>query len=268
MKKKYIYIILLIGVAFIIGGVLLYFNQNKVKSKNNDLEELDINSKQVQDLYNIIKYDTTATHNNSYLLTTDEVKNSDIEDNYKFEKSVHFLEAEDIVVNNTNCTVTIDKSKIDDKMKELFNNADYNIDEGYGIFLNITNATCGNATELSYQENSNQFTGNLVIIGGMDGFKNLYPTKLDSAYKNKKDNTILLKEKVLYLNESCENAEACDYEIYKNYDKTDKLGEEKNIKISDSYDFFKNYSDTARVVTYTFKYDNDHYYFYSSKFDK
>lgn len=263
MKSIYKYIILILGlVLLIVGSIAFYLSNHSLE----DLEELDIHSEQVQQLYQYVNHGEDNSELSVYLLTTDSVDNENISSSFKFFAALRNMKAEEIKIDEATCLVSVSKKAIDQSMKKIFNNTNYDINQEYSSLLN-RDASCGSLAVFNYQEDSDQFIGQMYALGGMDGFKAPFQTKLYKAYKDNKNNDILIEEKLLFLEETCEE-ETCDYVLYNDYEHTDKIGEEKDIAPDTEYDFFLKYLDDAATVTYTFKLEKGQYYFYSSKIDK
>ncbi len=270
MKKTGKFIILILGVVLVIIGTVLFFSNKNSKSgaKDANLEKLSIDNKEVKELYSYIDHSGDSSANGVFLLTNQKVEVSSLSDDFKMEKSLKFLDTKDFVINQNKCTVSINKDEIDSIMYKLFNNKDYDTSKEYGMFVNgdVDTYSCGGGAILKYN-GTDAFEGSLFEGGGYVGANDPYQTRLYKAYKNNKTKEIFLLEKVLYLNENCKE-DTCDYEVYKDADLSQKIGEEKNIAISESHDFFKNYLDKASTITYTFKKGKDSYYFFSSQVDK
>lgn len=270
MKKIGKYIVLVLGIVLLtVGTVLLFTNKNnKVEKKNTDLENLAIDNKEVKELYSYVDHTKDSSTNGVFLLKNQKVEVDRLSDAFKVEKAIKFLDKKDFVINQNQCTLSINKNKIDSIMYKLFNNKDYDTSIEYGMFVNgdVDTYSCGGGAILKYN-GTDAFEGSLFEGGGYVGANDPYQTRLYKAYKNNKTEEIFLLEKVLYLNENCKE-DTCDYEVYKDADLSQKIGEEKNIAISESYDFFKNYLDKASTITYTFKKGKDSYYFFSSQVDK
>lgn len=263
MKQIYKYLILIIGlILIIVGGIIFYFSNRSLE----DLEELDINSEQVQKLYQYIDHGEDNSQLGVYLLTNDTVNSDNISPSYKFLVALKNLEQKEIKIEEDTCSVSISKTAIDQSMEQIFNDATYDTNQEYSSFLN-TDSSCGSMAVFTYDASLEQWTGQLYALGGMDGFQSPFQTKLYAAYKDNKNGYILLEEKLLFLEENCEE-ETCDYTIYKDYEHTDKIGEEQDVSTSTDYDFFSKYLNEASTVTYTFKLEGNQYYFYSSKIDK
>lgn len=270
MKKIGKYITLVLGIVLLATGTGLLFTskENKVKEKNTGLEKLSIDNQEVKELYSYVDHTKDSSTNGVFLLKNQKVEVDSLSDEFKVEKAIKFLEKKDFVINQDQCTLSISKNKIDSIMYKIFNNKDYNASIEYGMFVNgdVDTYSCGGGAILKYN-GIDAFEGSLFEGGGYIGANDPYQTRLYEAYKDNKTEEIFLYEKVLYLNENCKE-DTCDYEVYKDADLSQKIGEEKNIAISDSYDFFKNYLDKASTITYTFKKGKDSYYFFSSQVDK
>lgn len=261
MKKIYKYIILILGIVLLlIGGISLYFTRQA------STEKLDINSALVQQLYGYIDHGSDNSGLSVYLLTADSINQENIDDAFKFVIALRNMDQSSIEIDELNCQASFSKSLVDKSMKTIFNNTNYDQTKEYSSPLK-KHSNCGGIMTFKYDSNSNKFIGDIYALGGLEGFKSPYQTKLYEAYKDKKNKNIQIKEKVLYLKETCED-QVCSYEIYKDFNYKEKIGREENLNVEQEYDFFDKYLNQASTVTYTFKLENNNYYFYSSKVDK
>lgn len=261
MKKFGKYLVLILGIILLIIGVSLYFTN----TKENTLEKLDINSSLVQELYQYVNHKEDNSALSVSLITTDFVDHKNMSDDFKFMLALKNIKEEEIKIDQSKCQAIIPKGNIDQSMKNILNDSDYDDTKEYSGYL-VVPSSCGSLATFKYDTESKNYIGNIFSIGGLDANKSLFQTKLYEAYKNKKDSTIQIKEKALYLKEECKE-EVCDYTIYKDYNYEKEIGKE-SIKVEEDYDFFTKYLNDASVVTYTFKLDKNQYYFFSSKVDK
>ncbi len=263
MKTIYKYIILILGlILLIIGGVSLYITNHSAE----ELEKLDINSALVQKLYKYVDHKDDNSGLSVYLITTDSVEKGNIDDAFKFMVALRNIEPSTMKIDESKCQISISKSIIDESMKKVFNNADYEKTKEYSSYLNVT-SSCGSIATFKYDSLTNNYIGNIYALGGLDNFQSPFQTKLYEAYRDNKNGYIYIKEKLLYLKEDC-NEDACNYVVYKDFNYKEEVGKENGLKAKEKYDFFDKYFNQASTVTYTFKLKNNQYYFYSSKVDK
>lgn len=261
MKKIGKYLVLILGIILLIMGVSLYFTN----TKEDILEKLDINSSLVQELYQYVDHKEDNSALSVSLITTDFIDRKNMSDDFKFMLALKNIKEEEIKIDQSKCQVIISKENIDQSMKKILNHSDYDDTKEYNGYL-PNPSSCGSLATFKYDTESKNYIGNISSIGGLDANKSLFQTKLYEAYRNKKENTIQIKEKTLYLKEDCKD-EVCDYTIYKDYNYEKEIGKE-SVNLNEEYNFFDKYLDKAAIVTYTFKLDKNQYYFFSSKVDK
>ena len=261
MKKIGKYLILIVGIILVVAGISLYFTNQK----EDIVEKLDINSSLVQELYQYVDHKEDTSAIGVYLLTTDFVNEENMSDDFKFMKALKNMRQEEITVDHSRCQVSIPKEKVDQDMKKIFGHSKYDQNREYTTYLSL-NSICGSIATVKYDSKTESYNGSIYSLGGLDANKSLFQTKLYEAYRNKKEKTIQIKEKVLYLTEDCKE-DVCDYTIYKDYNYEKEIGAE-SINTNEEYDFFTKYLNKASVVTYTFKMDKNQYYFSNSKVDK
>ncbi len=263
MKNRYKYVFLILGILLLlIGGITLFLSNRPIER----FEELDIKSDLVQKLYKYIDHGNDNSSLSVYLMTRDSVDFKTMDDAFKFMIALRNINSNGMKIDTTKCEALISKNEVDLAMKKIFNNADYDFSKEYTGMVDGS-MDCGSLATFKYDSLSNNYIGKLYALGGFSGYQSPFQTKLYEAYRDKKKKDILIKEKILYLKETCES-ETCDYAIYKDFAYQNQIGTEKNLKTSEQYDFFNQYLKEASAITYTFKLENNNYYFYGSKVDR
>lgn len=282
-NKQIIRIIKVIIVAIIIGLAVyfissLFFNKKQTVKNETEKQTLDIKSSEVKELYSYVTYGPNELRNDKFIKNKN-VKLENFSNYDKFYYALQFATEKDFIKNKDDNTYSIDRDTLNLYMKKFFGSKITYEKESISIPI-IFNFKIDNNNKvvLSYDKAIDGYKGvfSSYIETTDNNIIKPYYYELSSATKEE-DNTITLKEKIIYLTKEeikdpqGNSTNTYNYNIYKDYEHTILIEkfenvtkealEEKPISVSD-------YKKKATTITYKFKYSQpDGYYFYSSKID-
>ncbi len=272
-------IIIISIVSIIVGlGVFFVFNSlfNKKEPVKEEPTEVDVSltDKNVQILYQYVTYGTDGVRGEKFVKDRSVSLGSFTNDEKLF-YALQFAEGEDFEFTG----------EYDENKKKIYRLPIETVKNYAEIFFgpNVSFAAEGvnythafnftindqNIGTLTYDSDEDEF--HVVFDGFQDIEKKTtgvlpYYTKLIGATKLK-DNTLILKEKVVYVKEN-ESEDSVSLTISKDFEHNSIMDTKSNISKEsiDDYQFdISPYLENASTITYTFKVNNNAYYFASSE---
>lgn len=268
-KRSVIILIILCLAIGITTFVVTYKMMNKDEKEEKENTVLSVNDQNVQILYNYVKFGTKGTRNDKFIKNK-EVSSSSFTNQEKYYYALQFVSSNDF--ENTNekegesNIYFISNKQIKEYMQKFFGpTVSYSTDIEllYTFDFKIDN---NNTAKLKYNSEKDGFNAtftNNEEEANSSGIKPFY-TKLDSAVQTG-DNSIIIKEKVIYT-EVINNNDKYTINIYKDYSHGILIGTINDLQedeLATREINIDNYNSTS-IVEYTFKNNNDSYYFSKS----
>lgn len=270
VNKKFT-LIIVIAVALFFGLTvfiilsLIMNNKNKV---NNTPKELEITSKEVRSLYNMVTFTELGTRNTKFMKES-EVTIDNFTNYEKYNFALSLVKVSDFTetgqTNNGLHEYSIDKNKINEYMKTFFGtNVTYSTNSIIEHTYNFRKDN-NNTGSLKYYPEENKykiyFTSNKEEIP--DTMENKrYFTKLYKA--EEVNDQLTLYEKIVYTKCSKNTTNTYNCLLYRDYDRTIEVDEVKGLD-EDSEIKFDEVKE-SNEIKYLFKKDVEgNYYFFSSK---
>ena len=270
--------IIIIAIISIVIGLTVFFVINHFLAPKKPVEqpqevEVSLNDENVQILYKYISYGTKGIRNDKFVKEkTTNLGSFSNEEKYYY--ALQFAEAEDFEFtgeynDKKKKIYAFPINRLKEYMERYFGpevsfSTDDKITHPFGFTINEQNLGT-----LTYSVDNDEF--NVTF----DGFQDLekkeneidpFYTKLVSATKLK-DNTLVLKEKVIYIKTEEKDGAYTMY-ITKDYEHNNVIETRPNMDKetldSTSIDI-NNYLEKASTITYTFKVNNNVYYFSNSE---
>ena len=266
---------LLIGIGVFVGSNAIFNPKGKKKEEPKTSIPLDLKNENVDILYHYVTYGTRNQRNDKFI-KSQSVTAADFTNEEKFYYALQFAQVEDFVytkkLNDKNQKIyNISKIKIDDYMKRFFgDNIVYSTKEEikYPFSFRI------NGQNIGIMKYSNTKKGYETVFDGFqDDIKSVntvepYYTKLVSAEQSLIDNSITIKEKIIYT-ELEETGDSYSLGIFKDYNKTSIIEKKQNVtleQLKQNPVQIESYINQAATIEYTFKVGlSNNYYFAGSK---
>lgn len=266
--KNFLLILLIIIIIGGTGCAVYYqidsFNKKNEEAKSNNqqeekqekVKELDVNSEQVTNLMknlNVVNdYLSTGEQLQGYLYLKDQYDKNEIVDNIKLLIGLNSLDLKNrFQKGNTDelGTVTLTSEEVRSTIKNIFGPT--------VIYNDVTKMDACAVGSIAFNTQSNSY---FIIEPSCGGVLNpFYKTKVISAKKY--SDRIELEEKAIFIKPNGEDSNNITYNIYKP-NKTDVIAEIVNLA-NDSEDEYSQYFDKTNTYKYTFKLENNNYYFES-----
>lgn len=279
-KKDLIVPIVMVILLSIAVGLIIFYITNPMFNKTEDppfTEKLDLSDENVKILYDYVTYSRDGNRNDVFV-TNDTVTKDNMPNKDKLFYALQFANPDDFKSTgkrdkNNNQIFNISDKRIDEYMKMFFGSeVSYSKEKkfNYPLYFGDEYKYIGTLT-YSYENN-----GYDTILTKADEEKEQeqasekdyvkpFYSKLVSAIKYE-DQTLELQEKVIYTKVT-KNDDLYTIDVYGDYHYNNLLEKRKNLTFSqmkNSVFDLNEYIETAATITYTFKTENNKYYFYSS----
>ncbi len=279
-KNKNFFRVIIVIVIAIISGLSVYFISNLFFGKTtpvteeNKEEKLSLEDSKVKDLYAYVTRKTKGIRDSKFIKNKS-VKLENFSNYDKFYYALNFATDSDFrEIKNTNDAATksyaISSDTIKLYMKKFFGSKiKYTKNSNISMTFNF-DFDEKNTVNLSYDKAQDAY------IGSFSHHENITPTNFIEPYyyslvkaTKKEDSTIILKEKIIFIDIISNNDEKYSYNVYKDYEHTILLDTKTDIPKSELEQnpiSVLDYKKEAATITYTFKLETPgDYYFYSSK---
>ena len=281
-KRSNIKLAIVIGGAILLGIIVYYIsslifspkpqvNNNQQNTTTDTSVELSIKNTDVVTLYNYVNYKSSV--NNDIFLRSPSIKYENFSNYDKFYYCTQFIKDEDLTeikstdTNNKIKLYSISDKKINEYMKKFFGKKiEYEKEIEMNITLPIEKDQMNSGT-IKYDPSKKYYILSLNTNNKKIESSNSYITDVSKAFKN--DGKLVIEEKIIYIDIKEQNNKY-NIKVYKDYNHTMLLDEKNNIDKNgfELKSLINEYLDSASVITYTFKLNNnDQYYFESSKID-
>ena len=276
-NKKFSLIIILI--VSLVSGLTVFFISNALfgkketpKEETSQSEELSLTDETVEILYSYVTYGVKDERNAKFL-TNSKVTQADFSNEEKYYYALQFAEKGDFTETNNkdeegNTVYELSSTKIKNYMQRFFGeeakySEDITIDYPFSFGYNNKNVA-----SITYDKDNKIYKAifNKQDISVESHVLKPYISELVKATRNS-DGSIVLEENVLYTDVQEENG-TYTVLIYKDFEKSSIIEKKSNLKkedIEEEKEILKKYKDRGTTIQYTFKTNEDTYYFDNSK---
>lgn len=273
-------IFIVIGIALVAGvsvyfiSTLLFGGKSKTTKGDGISLTLELENTIVKDTYSMISYGRNPSSMNKFL-KEQSVSLNDFSNYEKFYYALSLSDKKDFydtkVTRDQKKIYAIDEDTVTQLMKKYFGSEVVYLRQGTIPIRLPFMLDDGNFLQLIYNTTDKAFTSTVSKQDSVETnvFVPTYLTKLEKAIQ-KEDGSIQLVERVIYLTSSV-NLEQVSYSIYKDSAFTMPIVKNKMATTSElaaNPIQIDSYLEQANSVTYTFKKEKDHYYFYRSEIEE
>ena len=275
-NKKFSLIIIL--VVSLVSGLTVFFISNALfgkketpKEEISQSEELSLTDETVEILYSYVTYGVKDERNAKFL-TNSKVTQADFSNEEKYYYALQFAEKGDFIESGNkdqegNNIYELSETKVKNYMERFFGEGvDYSEDITieYPFSFGYNNK---NVASISYDKDNKIYTAifNKQDISVESHIISPYLGELVKATKES-DGSLTLEEKVIYTDVVEENG-TYSVTLYRDYDKSSLIEKKNNLQkddIEDEKEIMKKHKDQGATIKYTFKVNNDTYYFDNS----